>query len=114
MKYTILINQGNVVAHDLHHRTDLTDWAILDYIAHLQTALPHTTDNNGFVEINIDSLIIDMPLLKIKTSTQLQIVIQKLWELELLECVTIGRNNVDFSKVKISDRYYRIAVSDGQ
>jgi hypothetical protein len=114
MKYTILINQVNVVAHGLHHRTDLIDWAILDYIAHLQAVFPHTSDNNGFIEINIDSLIIDMPILKIKTATQLQIIIQKLWELELIECVTIGRKDVDFSRVKISDLYYKIAIGDGQ
>ena len=85
MKYTTLVNTAGVVAAGLHTKTDLTDWAILEYIKDWQ-ATPNATRRGGLkVWINYAHLIEEMPLLPIKEKTGISKRIAKLRGLGLVE-----------------------------
>jgi len=83
MKYTILINQQAVVAAGLHIKTDLVDWAILDYICAWQLS-PNAVRRSGKVWINYAHIIREMPLLGLNNKQAVSKRILKIKELGLI------------------------------
>jgi len=68
MKYTIVIDQAGIAAVPyLLENTDLTDWAIIDYLRSMQGMINADTitdeDGTQFVRISHDRFAEDMPLL---------------------------------------------------
>ena len=85
MKYTILINQAGIAdAGYADGRTDLTDWAIIEYI-HAWQANPKATVRDGLVWVNYKHLIAEMPLLGLNTKQAVSNRIAKLRELGLIQ-----------------------------
>ena len=84
MKYSININQAGVAdAGFADGKTDLVDWAIIDYINTFATN-PAAVTQNGRVWINYKNLIDQMPLLGLRTKSALSGRISKLQDLGLL------------------------------
>ena len=93
MKYTTVINNAGVVNSGLHHKTDLNDWAILDYIKDWQSH-PKSERRGNLVWINYSHLLAEMPLLAVKHKSGVANRIKKLKEFGLLEteqCLTTSR-----------------------
>ena len=84
MKYTILINQAGIVNADLHTKTDVVDWSLLDYIFSWQQS-PSAARIDGKVWINYKHLIAEMPLLGLNRKNSVSDRIKKIRELGLLE-----------------------------
>lgn len=84
MKYTILINQQAIVNAGLQELTDLTDWAIMDYISAWQMT-DKGSRKGSKVWINYAHIIEQMPLLGIKNKGGISKRISKLRELGLIE-----------------------------
>lgn len=84
MKYSISINQRAIVEADLHHKTDLVDWAILDYVLSWQGSQSAKRLDNK-VWLNYQHLINKMPMLHLKSKQSVSNRIKKLRELNLLD-----------------------------
>lgn len=83
MKYTILINQQAIVSAGLHLLTDLTDWAILDYIQSWSFTGSGSKKGNK-VWINYAHLIEQMPLLGITSKGGISKRLAKLRDIGLI------------------------------
>ena len=84
MKYSVNINQAGVAdAGFADGKTDLIDWAIIDYINTFATN-PAAVTQNGRVWINYRHLLDQMPLLGLRTKSALSGRISKLQDLGLL------------------------------
>ena len=83
MKFTISINQFAIVSAGLHEHTDLTDWAILEYIMSRQSD-PNAIRIGGRVWINYRRLRGEMPLLRLNSRQAVSKRIQKLRKLGLI------------------------------
>lgn len=84
MKYSININQAGIAdAGFADGKTDLIDWAIIDYINTFATN-PAAVTQNGRVWINYRHLLDQMPLLGLRTKSALSGRISKLQDLGLL------------------------------
>lgn len=90
LKYTITISQFGIVQSGLHEKTDLVDWALIDYLTHWYFAERKKTifvqeKGINFVWINYNHLIDEMPLIGIKSKNAVSKRIQKLKKLGLIE-----------------------------
>jgi hypothetical protein len=90
MKYSININQAGIVEHGLHTKTDLVDWAIIDYLmqwyfTERKKTVYDAEKETQFVWINYNHLIQEMPLIKIRTKSHISERIKKLRDLGLIE-----------------------------
>ena len=83
MKYSIIINQAGVVDAGLGGKTDLIDWAIIDYIMGWQT-VPSAARINNHVWVNLKHLGSEMPMIGINTKSELSRRITKLSDLGLI------------------------------
>lgn len=83
MKYRILINQAGVVMAGLHHRTDLTDWALLNHIYDWETNKRAYRIENK-VWINYRNVIEELPLIHLNSKSAVANRINKLRHLELI------------------------------
>ncbi len=86
MKNTVLINQKAAVDAGLIDATDLTDWAIIDFIKKFQLH-PHSRFKDGHVWINLKNLVTEMPLLKLRSKQAISRRIQKLRDLGLISTI---------------------------
>jgi hypothetical protein len=115
MKYTILINQQAIVTAGLHEKTDLVDWAILDYI-HSWQSNPKVVKKEDRVWINYQHLIKQMPLLGINDKSCISRRITKLSGLSLID--TQQDSDDQRLYIKTTQLYYDIMmfqdVSDSQ
>jgi len=84
MKYIININQASIYDHGLADKTDLTDWAIIDYIKDWQ-ANPKAERHDQMIWFNYGHAIKQMPLINIKTKGPLSKRIKKLFYLNLID-----------------------------
>ena len=85
MKYTITINQARVVEAGYGDgKTDLADWAIIDYIQAWQSD-PKAVKRGSWALINCQHLADNMPLLGINSRQAVGRRIQKLADLGLLD-----------------------------
>jgi len=101
MKYTITINQVGIVKAGLHKKTDLVDWAIIDYLKDWffmekkKTILNHE-DGKQYTWINYKFLLNSMPLLGIKKKDGLSYRIKKLRKLGLIKTISLKDNTTFF------------------
>jgi hypothetical protein len=84
MKYSININQGSIADHGLSGKTDLTDWAIVDYIKDWQ-ANPKAERYQQMIWFNFSQFIKQMPLLGITSKGAVSKRIKKLFDLGLID-----------------------------
>lgn len=101
MKYSILINQVGIVEAGLHTKTDMIDWAIIDYLqqwyfAERKKTIFNTDDNNHYVWVNYNHMIQEMPMLGIKDKDALTKRIKKLRELKLIKTFQTKDNTLYF------------------
>lgn len=96
MKTTILINQAGIVAAGLASKTDLIDWAIVDYV-HGLSRNPHAAsrqfDGTYFPRLNAQQLLDDLPMLGISSKSGVARRLTKLYNLQLLLIYADKRNN---------------------
>lgn len=105
MKFSIHINQAGVVDAGLHTKTDMVDWALLDYIFGWQQNKKAKT-LNGKVWLNYSHILTEMPLLGLNTKSSISNRIKKLRELNLIET---NQSPVDQRLyVKTSESYFAI------
>ena len=83
MKYTILVNQLAVYENGLSDKTDLNDWAIVDYIKDWQTN-PKAQKMGDRVWINYKHMAKMMPCLCIKSKSAISARINKLRDLGVI------------------------------
>jgi hypothetical protein len=72
MRHFVSINQGKIFNAGLHKSTDITDWAILEYLS--ENAV-----------INYSNLMADLPMAKLRTKSSVSHRISKLVKLRLIE-----------------------------
>jgi DNA-binding MarR family transcriptional regulator len=87
MKKFIVINQYQIVRSGLHKRTDLIDWAIIDYIASWEKSKKKKTviyKDKIYTWLNYQHLIKSLPLLGIKTKSAITKRLKKLKKLGLI------------------------------
>jgi hypothetical protein len=87
MKKFIVINQYQIVRSGLHKRTDLIDWAIIDYIASWEKSKKKKTviyKEREYFWLNYQYLIKSLPLLGIKTKSGIAKRLNKLKRLGLV------------------------------
>ena len=99
MLYTITINQVSIVENDLVDKTDMTDWAIINYLQNWYFTDQKKTivkDNKIYVWLNYKHLIKEMPLLKISGKVALSRRFAKLKSLNLIDTVQDNDNSLYF------------------
>ena len=85
MKYSININQAGIADAGLADKTDIVDWAIIDYIFSWQCH-PKATKIGAMAWINYQHLITEMPLLGLKAK---QSVSNRISKLKLLGLIAV-------------------------
>lgn len=83
MKYSININQAGIADAGFADKTDLVDWALIDYIFAWQNN-PAATRIGPLVWISYRHLISEMPLLGLKTKQSVSARMSKLKALSLI------------------------------
>jgi hypothetical protein len=88
MKYTITINQYAIFKAGLIFKTDVVDWIIVDYLkdfALYKKAKKIIYQNEEYIWLNYNHLIVSLPLLHIKTKASVSYRIGKLKKLGLIK-----------------------------
>ena len=96
MKYSIQVNQLGIVTAGLHDTTDLTDWALLEYVFDWQTNT-RAARIGDHVWLNYQHLIAEMPMLGLRIKSAVSNRVKKLVGLGLLS-ITHGEDNRVFAK----------------
>jgi hypothetical protein len=81
MKYTITINQSAVFSNGMVNKTDLVDWAIIDYLkdfAIYRNARKIVCQGEEYIWLNYNHLINSLPLANLKYKAKLAHRINKL------------------------------------
>jgi hypothetical protein len=94
MKYTITINQSAIFSNGMINKTDLVDWAIIDYLkdfAIYRNARKIVYQGEEYIWLNYNHLINSLPLINFKTKASLSYRINKLRDLGLIKTI----KNVD-------------------
>lgn len=98
MDYVIVVNQVGVVRSGLADKTDLVDWAIINYVARWilkrERACKILIRDEEFIWIDYGTLLKELPLLGIKSKSVLSRRITKLCELGLLDAELKGRSRI--------------------
>ncbi|WP_367154668.1 hypothetical protein [Methylomonas sp. HYX-M1] len=105
MKFTVLINQFGIVKSGLHESTDLTDWAVIDYIKWLSDKGDVRAD--GFVLFEYRVFIEDMPMSGLNSNGGLSKRVHKLRGLKLIE---VTKDDGGYLYAKLTD-YCRHIIS---
>lgn len=92
MQYSIVINQIGIVEAGLHTKTDLIDWAIINYLQHWyfggygkKICFTNEGTHIDYVWVNYKHLMENMPLLHIKDKSALSERFKKLKKLGLIK-----------------------------
>lgn len=85
MKYSININQAGIADAGLADHTDLSDWAILDYI-HDWSRHPQSLRMGDAVWVDYKHMLHEMPLLGLKTKSAITKRLVALEKLGLIAC----------------------------
>jgi hypothetical protein len=104
MKYSILINQAGIVDAGLNKSTDLTDWALLSYIADWQMyGKAQRLDDH--VWLDYKHLMAEMPMLGLNSKSSVSNRVTKLSSLDLLSI-----KHDDYSRVfvKLTDLFVSV------
>ena len=116
MKYTIMINQVGIVKAGLHTKTDMIDWAILDYLkdwyfSGYARKLSITEDSKhiDYVWVNYSHLLQNMPIIGIKNKDALTKRFKKLRKLGLIKTFQTKDNTLYFilTPLAIETFYYQ-------
>jgi DNA-binding MarR family transcriptional regulator len=100
MKYTITINQYAIFKAGLIYKTDGVDWIIIDYLkdfALYKKAKKIIYQNEEYIWLNYNHLIVSLPLLHIKTKSSISARINKLVKLELLNTYRDNDNTLYYT-----------------
>lgn len=118
MKYSIVIDQKGIYEAGLASKTDLIDWAIIDYLKSWyfieHKKIFTTADNKEYIWLNYNHLLSEMPLLserdeetkrlKKLDKNRLTERIKKLKDLGLIETITMKDNTLYFRLSELSCR----------
>lgn len=101
MKYSITINQVGIANSGLAEKTDLADWAIIDYLkdwffAETKKTILNHEDGKQYTWLNYNHLIQNMPLLPFKNKDGLSKRIKKLKSLNLIKTIVMKDNSLYF------------------
>ncbi|MDD3807374.1 MAG: hypothetical protein PHE86_04985 [Candidatus Marinimicrobia bacterium] len=100
MKYGIYINQVGVTDNGLVDKTDMVDWAIIDYLYHwyfAENSKVIIQKNVRYVWVNYNHLMKEMPMLRIKDKDAISARFKKLKKLGLIETWQAKDNTLYFS-----------------
>lgn len=100
MKYTITINQSAVFTNGLINKTDLVDWAIIDYLkdfALYKKAKKIRYKGGEYIWLNYQHLINSLPLLQIKGTWTVSRRVSKLRKLGLIKTVKDKDNTLYYT-----------------
>ena len=115
MKYTIVINQYAITKLGLDKKTDLIDWAILDYLKDWTFAAKKKTltlDGKEYIWINYNHMLEQMPLLGFKDKHSVGDRIKKFKSLSLIETFQSKDNTLYFRFThNIENLFFDKAVS---
>lgn len=115
MKYSIFINQYAITKLGLDKKTDLIDWAILDYLKDWTFATKKKTltlDGKEYIWINYNHLLEQMPLLGFKDKHSIGDRVKKFKLLNLIETFQSKDNTLYFRFThNIEDLFFDKAVS---
>lgn len=100
MQYTITINQVGIVKAGLLEKTDMIDWAIIDYLRE-QYFLENDKmfvkkKNQYYTRVNYKQLIQDLPILHIANKNTISNRFKKLKKLNLIDTVQSVDNSLYF------------------
>ena len=100
MKYTITINQHAIFANGLVGKTDLVDWAIVDYLKDFSLytkARKIVYKNEEFIWLNYKHLMVNLPLIEIKSKMGITKRINKLKTLGLIKTIQKKDNTLYYT-----------------
>ncbi|MEO0083840.1 MAG: hypothetical protein ABIK33_05620 [candidate division WOR-3 bacterium] len=100
MKYTITINQHAVFINGLINKTDLIDWAIVDYLkdfALYKKAKKIVHNNEEYIWLNYNHLMLNLPLAGIRYKSKVALRIGKLRRLGLIKTVKAKDNTLYYT-----------------
>lgn len=106
MKYTITINQVGIAKAGLADKTDIVDWAIIDYLkdwffSEKKKTIMNQEDGEKYVWVNYSHLLDNMPILKFNKDT-LSRRIKKLKKLGLLKTFATRDNTLYFVLTRLA------------
>jgi len=97
MKYSILINQVGIEKAGLSDKTDLIDWAIIDYLKDWyffkgkeSMTIKHRENGDcviNYKKVYYKNLLEDLPIIRIKSDSELDKKICKLEKLNLIKII---------------------------
>jgi hypothetical protein len=99
------VDKNQLINADLHTKTDLVDWAILNYIHELQFE-PNKQDLQHYVKFDYELFIKEMPLLGLNTKQLVSARITKLSDLKLLENMPYDETSLF---IKLTDLFYKVS-----
>jgi len=101
MKFAVHINQLGIVSAGLHHKTDFSDWALLEYVADWQLH-GRAVRMGDHVWISYQRLIDEMPMLGLNKKNSVANRVSKLVDLGLL---TVCHDDCKRVFAKVTDFY---------
>ena len=108
MKYSITINQVGIFKAGLHTKTDISDWALIDYIWDKETSLG--LPQGEYIPIKYSSIMSDIPMLGISTKDPLT---DRFKRLQLLGLVVSCKSPNNHMFIKLTNLTYSI-INGGQ
>ena len=105
MKYTITLNQVGIAKAGLDQKTDLVDWAIIDYLKEwffsgyakkVAFTDPEKGTHTDYVWVNYKHLIENLPLIHIKDKNAISDRFKKLKKLGLIDTQRLKDNSLYF------------------
>ncbi|MCX8015269.1 MAG: hypothetical protein N2748_04545 [candidate division WOR-3 bacterium] len=100
MKYTITINQYAIFVNGLINKTDAIDWAIVDYLkdfALYKKAKKIVHKGEEYIWLNYTHLIVNMPLIRIRSKMGITKRIYKLKNLGLIKTIQDKDNTLYYT-----------------
>lgn len=100
MKYTITINQHAIFVNGLVNKTDIIDWAIVDYLkdfALYKKARKIVHKNEEYIWLNYKHLLVNMPLLNINSKSAITKRINRLKNLGLIKTIQNKDNTLYYT-----------------
>lgn len=120
MKYSILINQVGIAKAGLLDKTDIIDWAIVDYLkdwffSEKRKTIFNADEGEYYVWLNLNHLLENMPLLRLNKSA-LSERLKKLKSLGLIKTFQTKDNSLYFvlTPLCVDMMFYKEPVSSAQ
>lgn len=100
MKYTITINQYAIFVNGLINKTDAIDWILIDYLkdfALYKNAKKKAFNNQEYIWLNYAHLMLNLPIVKIRTKSAITKRLAKLKALGLIKTIQDHDNTLYFT-----------------